>query len=255
MNFEAGNISRLAHALPRALASHRGKIPLESIEANIHTHLRDHIPETKAITLENTHNTWGGAVLEPDYLRNVAALAKRRQLFMHLDGARVFNAATALKVDVKEITKHFDSLMFCLSKGLSAPVGSILAGNAEFIKEARIVRKYLGGGLRQSGILAAAGIVAIEKMTQRLEQDHIRAKQLAEQLADLTAVEVEPGNVVTNFIMIKLTTMNSASFLEQLALHKVLALPFNDTLVRMVTHKDIDDADIQRAGQAIRSIV
>jgi threonine aldolase len=255
LNFEAGNISRIARSLPRALASERGTIPLETIKQNIHTHLRDHVPQTRAITLENTHNTWGGAVLQPDYLKHVAALAKEYNLHMHLDGARVFNASVALNTDVTEITRHFHTLMFCLSKGLSAPVGSILAGPKDFIKEARIVRKYLGGGMRQAGIIAAAGIVAIEKMTTRLAEDHRRAKKLAEKLADLDQVDINPDHVMTNFLILKLNTMNSTLFLEKLAERNVLALPFSATLVRMVTHKDIDDQDVERANTAIREVV
>jgi len=256
MNFEVGNISRLAHAVPRSLPSNRGTIPLDLLETNIHTALREHITETKAIALENTHNVWGGALLAPDYIRDVANLAKKYNLYLHLDGARVFNAAIALKIDVKEITKHVDSLMFCLSKGLSAPVGSILAGSKAFIKEARFVRKYLGGGMRQVGVIAAAGIVALEKMILRLEEDHRRAKNLVEKIADIKEIEVNPEEVETNMVMIKLkiNTMTMDNFLARLAEHKVLALPINSQIVRMVTHKDIDDNDIERAAAAIRQI-
>lgn len=255
LNFESGNVSRIAHALPRAMASDRGKIPLDKIEANIHTSLRDHITETRAIALENTHNTWGGALLDMDYLRDAAALARKYNLYFHLDGARVFNAAVALGIDVREIAGLFDSLMFCLSKGLSAPVGSILAGSKEFIKEARFVRKYLGGGMRQVGIIAAAGIVALEKMVDRLADDHRRTKQLAENIADLKEIIVNPEEVETNMIMIKLKTMDSDTFLRKLAARKVLTLPFDSDTVRIVTHKDIDDSDIERAVAAIREIV
>ncbi len=255
LNFEAGNISRIARSLPRALPSDRGKIPLKTIEQNIHTHLRDHVPETKLITLENSHNTWGGAVLETDYLLEVAELAQKYNLHMHLDGARVFNAAAALNIDVTEISRHFDTLMFCLSKGLSAPVGSILAGPRDFIKEARIVRKYLGGGMRQVGVIAAAGIVALQKMVHRLVEDHDKAKRLADKLADLEEIYINPHHVVTNFLMIKLNTMDSATFLNKLAEQKVLALPFSSSLVRIVTHKDIDDNDIERAASVIREVV
>ncbi|MCP4152134.1 MAG: threonine aldolase [bacterium] len=252
LNFEAGNISRIAFSLPRALPSDRGKIAPELIESAIHTSLRDHMPETKMITLENTHNTWGGAVLEPSYLAGVEAVAKKYNLYMHLDGARVFNASVALNIDVKEITKYFDSIMFCLSKGLSAPVGSMLVGEKEFIKEARILRKALGGGMRQVGILAAAGIMAIEKMVDRLEEDHARAKRLAEMVADVKEISFNPEEVVTNFLMLELKTMNSTDFLEKLAAQNVWALPFSDKQIRIVTHKDIDDNDIERAAKAIR---
>jgi len=211
--------------------------------------------QTTALTLENTHNILGGAILRLDYIKEVAALAKKYNLYMHLDGARVFNAAVALNIDVKEITQYFDSVMFCLSKGLSAPVGSILTGTKEFIEEARFTRKFLGGGMRQAGIIAAAGIVAIEKMIDRLADDHRRLRQLAEQIADLPGIEVNPNEVETNIMMVKLNTMNSDTFLKKLAERKVWALPLNDETVRIVTHKDIDDNDIERAINAIREIV
>jgi threonine aldolase len=255
LNFEMGNVSRLAHAVPRALPSNRGKIPLDVIEKNIHAALREHMTQTKAITLENTHNIWGGALLDPDYIKDAAALAKKYDLYMHLDGARVFNASIALDIDVGEITKYFDSVMFCLSKGLSAPVGSLLAGTKEFIKEARYARKFLGGGMRQAGVIAAAGIVAIEKMIDRLADDHRRAKQLAEQIADLPGIEVNPDEVETNIMMVRLTTMDSDTFLKKLAEQNVWALPFDDETVRIVTHKDIDDNDIQQAIDAIRQVI
>jgi threonine aldolase len=191
-----------------------------------------------------------------DYIEDVAALARKYNLYMHLDGARIFNASVALKIDVKEISKHFDSLMFCLSKGLSAPVGSILTGSKEFIKEARFVRKYLGGGMRQVGVIAAAGIVAMEKMIDRLEEDHRRTKQLAEKISDIKEIEINPEEVETNMVMVKLNAvdMDSDTFLKKLAAQKVLALPLNSKVVRIVTHKDIDDNDIERAAAAIRNV-
>jgi threonine aldolase len=254
INFEAGNISRLAHAVPRTLPSNRGKIALDLLESNIHTALREHITETRAIALENTHNVWGGALLDLDYIKDISNLAKKYNLYLHLDGARVFNAAIALQVDVKDIAEHFDSLMFCLSKGLSAPVGSILTGSKEFIKEARFVRKYLGGGMRQVGVIAAAGIVALEKMINRLDQDHQRAKNLVRKITGLNGIRVNPEEVETNMVMIKVDTMDTDTFLEKLAEHKVLALPIDSKTIRMVTHKDIDDHDVEMAAAAIREI-
>lgn len=255
MSFEAGNVSRIAGSLPRILPSDKGKIALELMEKSIHTTLREHMPETKCITLENTHNTWGGTILEPAYLAQVRELANKYHLHFHMDGARVFNASVGLGIDVKEIVKHVDTIMFCLSKGLCAPVGSILAGTKEFIREARFVRKYLGGGMRQVGIIAAAGIVAIEKMVDRLADDHNRARRLAEMIVDLEGLTIDMDDVVTNFIMLDLKTMNSHDFLEKLAAKDVWALPFTDRIVRIVTHKDIDDNDIERAGAAIREIL
>lgn len=254
-NFESGNIARIARSLPRTLPSERGQIPLELLEANIPGDaLREHIPETRAIALENTHNMWGGAVLGMDYLQRVSDLAKKYRLHLHLDGARIFNAAIALKTGAKAIARHVDSVMFCLSKGLSAPVGSILAGTKEFIKEARKVRKYLGGGMRQVGVLAAAGIVSLEQMVTRLEEDHIRAKKLAQEITDIDEIEVHPENTVTNFVMIQLKTMKAKTFLEKCARNNILALPYTSSLIRFVTHKDIDDHDISMAIDIIHRI-
>ena len=173
---------------------------------------------------------------------------------MHLDGARIFNASVAQKIDVKEISKYFNSVMFCLSKGLSAPIGSILTGSKEFIKEARFIRKYLGGGMRQIGIIAAPGIISIEKMIDRLEEDHIRAKKLAEKIVDIKEIDMDVNEVKTNFIILKLKTMDSLTFLKRLETKKVLALPLSNELIRVVTHKDIDDSDIDIAAKAIREI-
>lgn len=254
-HFEAANIARIAGSLARILPSNRGEIPIKLLEANIYSTLRDHIPETKAITLENTHNMWGGSILSMDYLKDVSELAKKNNLHMHLDGARVFNAAVALKIDVKEIVKYFDSVMFCLSKALSAPIGSILAGPKDFIEEARLLRKSLGGGMRQVGFLGAAGIVAIEKMVDRLEEDHIRAKALAEKVAGIKGISVDLNEVETNFVMIKSETMAAESFLEKLAEKKVWALAISRDTSRFVIHKDIDDRDIERAAAAIKEVM
>jgi threonine aldolase len=254
-NFESGNVSRLAKSLPRVLPSDRGKIPLDLLEANIPGDaLREHIPEIRTIALENTHNIWGGAVLDIDYMKSVYTLAQQHRLHLHLDGARIFNAATALKVKAREIARYCDSVMFCLSKGLAAPIGSILAGSRDFIIEARKIRKYLGGGMRQVGIIAAAGLVAIDQMVSRLEEDHIRAKKLAESISEINDIEVDPMQTVTNFVMIRLKTMDSMTFLNKCSQEKVLALPYTDNLVRFVVHKDIDDQDIDTAIRTIRSI-
>jgi len=255
INFESGNVSRIARSLPRVLPSNYGEIPLEVIEANLPDDaLREHIPETKAISLENTHNIWGGSVLGLEYMENVHNIARKHRLHMHLDGARIFNAAVALNKNVKKIAQYFDSVMFCLSKGLSAPIGSMLVGTKEFIGEARKVRKYLGGGMRQVGVIAAAGIVALEKMTERLIEDHIRAKNLAQEIAHIEEIEVSPENTVTNFVMIKLKTLKANAFLNECAENKVLALPYTDELIRFVIHKDINNQDINRAIKTIRSI-
>ena len=254
-NFESGNVSRLAGSIPRTLPSRRGKIPIDILEANIPGEaLREHMPVTRSICLENTHNIWGGAVLDTDYMKLVYELAQQHHLHLHLDGARIFNAAAALKVTARDICQYCDSVMFCLSKGLAAPIGSILAGPMEFIREARKVRKYLGGGMRQVGIIAAAGIVSLERMIDRLEEDHRRAKKLAEAISDIREIDINPDHTETNFVMIKLKTMDSLTFLQRLSQKKVLALPYTDHLIRFVTHKDIDDQDVDTAARTIRNI-
>jgi len=254
-NFENANISRLVGGLPLLLDSEKGQIPLRSIQQSLDNPLREHIPRIKAVSLENTHNTCGGVCLDPEYLAEVSRFCRSHELFLHLDGARIFNAAVAQDIQVRQISRYFDSVMFCLSKGLSAPVGSLLLGTREFVREARRVRKYLGGGMRQVGILAAAGIVALEEMPSRLADDHLRARRLGEALADMKGVRINLEDVQTNFVMLELEHLPVGEFLDRLRRNKILALPFSSRTVRMVVHKDIDDRDIQRAIDSIGKIV
>lgn len=254
MNFEAGNISRIALSLPQTLPSEKGEIPLKLIEENICSTLRDHMPETRMIALENTHNVWGGTILSQEYIKSVSSLAKKHNLHMHLDGARMFNASVAQGIEASDIAQYFDTVMFCLSKGLAAPIGSILAGSENFIMEARKTRKSLGGGMRQVGIVAAAGIISLEIMVDRLYKDHQRAKKLAKHIQHIKHLEINPDDVETNFLMLKVTSMTANEFLDRLAEKNILALPFSDHLVRLCTHKDIEDRDIDHAIIAIQSI-
>ena len=175
---------------------------------------------------------------------------------MHLDGARIFNAATALRKPVAEITQKADSVMFCLSKGLGAPVGSILLGSKAFIEQARTVRKALGGGMRQAGILAAAGLIALEKSPARLHEDHANAKFLAEGLAEIQGVKIDPDRVQTNILVFDVsgTGMTSAEISKSLAMHNVLANSLNAQLVRMVTHCDVDHDACEVALETMREI-
>ena len=202
-HFEAGNVARIALSLPQTLPSNRGEIPIDLLKTSINVALREHMPQTTAITLENTHNLWGGLVLSLKYMESVQGLAKEFNLHMHLDGARIFNAAVALNVAAADIAKYFNSIMFCLSKGLSSPVGSMLVGSTDFIKEARLHRKSLGGGMRQVGMLAAAGIVSITQMVDRMAEDHQRAKDLAAAIADNEGLEINLEDVQTNMIIFK----------------------------------------------------
>jgi len=202
--YEAGGMSTLGGIHPHTISNQPdGTMRLEDIEGAIRGD-NVHFPRTRLICLENTHNRCYGSALTSEYIDSVSALAKEHGLSVHLDGARIFNAAVALGVDVKELTANVDSLSFCLSKGLSAPVGSVVCGSSEFIAEARRARKVLGGGMRQTGVIAAAGIKALEEMVDRLAEDHKNARRLAEGIASISGLSIELANVQTNIIYFEL---------------------------------------------------
>ncbi|GBD11558.1 L-allo-threonine aldolase [bacterium HR23] len=210
-----------------------------------------HFPRTALVCLENTHNRCGGAVLTPQDTRAVAEVAHRRGIPVHLDGARIFNAAVYLGIPVAELAKDADSVCFCLSKGLACPVGSLLCGSKEFIKEARRWRKAVGGGMRQVGVLAAAGIVALEKMVDRLAEDHENARRLAKGLAGIPGIRLDPERVQTNIVIFRWTGGPVQEFLARLAEGGVLASYIGGDQVRMVTHYGITAQDI---GDALESV-
>ena len=244
--YEAGGMSALGGIHPHTIVNQPdGTMPLEDIEAAIRGH-NVHFPRTRLICLENTHNRCNGSALTPEYMETVAALAKDRGLMVHLDGARIFNAAVALQVDVKELTRHADSLSFCLSKGLSAPVGSVVCGSREFIAEARRNRKVLGGGMRQSGIIAAAGITALEQMVDRIAEDHANAQRLAEGIARITGLAIEPEKVQTNIIYFNLVSqqLTIEKLVTQLNNKGIKILQVAPTRLRAVTHYGISTEDI-----------
>jgi len=195
-----------------------GTIKLEDLESAIRVD-DPHYPITKLICLENTHNRMGGRVLSIEYVEKVADLCAKYNLKLHLDGARIFNAATALGVHVSKLVKRVDSVSVCLSKGLGAPVGSVIAGTKDFIRQAGRLRKALGGGLRQAGVLAAPGIIALEKMSLKLQEDHNKAKKMAQVLAQLPGIEVDPVTVESNIIFLKVVKegMTSKEFQDRLA--------------------------------------
>ena len=199
--YEAGNVAALGGVNPNTInVREDGTLDLDEIRANIRPGGNHHFPPTRLICLENTQGTVGGIPITVDYTAQVGAIAQEHGLKLHIDGARIFNAAAALQVDVKELAAPADSVTFCLSKGLCAPVGSVVVGSREFIDRARYTRKILGGGMRQAGILAAAGLIALHKMSQRLHEDHDNACALAEGLATIPHVEIDPGQVKTNMI-------------------------------------------------------
>ena len=254
-NMESTHLTFISRVTPRPLASRRGAMDPDEVEANLKKP-SVHIPRTSLICVENSHNNWSGAVVPLENLRNLRAVAERHQLRIHLDGARIFNAGAASGVPVKDYAALADSVMFCLSKGLSAPVGSMLAGPGDFIDQARRVRKALGGGMRQAGVLAAPGIIALTEMIGRLVEDHARAKKLATAISRLPGVKLDPNEIETNIIIFGFSypRLSVPEFLAELRKRRVLALATTGG-VRFVTHKDIDDEDVERAIAAFKEIL
>lgn len=254
---EGGGASILGGIHSRQVATHPdGTLDLVQVEAAVRPD-DPHHPRSRLICLENTHNRCGGACLTPEYMRQVRALADRYNLRVHLDGARVFNAAVALGMDVREMTRDAHSVSFCLSKGLSAPVGSLVCGPADFIRQARRARKVLGGGMRQAGVIAAAGIVALEQMVDRLADDHANARRLAEGLADTPGIILDPDRVPTNIVIFELQdgTMEPAEFCQRLAEHGVKMSPVEGRRIRAVTHYGIEAEHIDQALAAIARVI
>ncbi|MCW4052003.1 MAG: aminotransferase class I/II-fold pyridoxal phosphate-dependent enzyme [Candidatus Bathyarchaeota archaeon] len=253
--YEVGAVSAVAGLLPWPIRSALGALDPEHIQAAIRPK-NIHFPDTTLICVENTHNRHGGTVITPRQIEAISKIAKTNDLKLYMDGARIFNAAVALKTDVKRLSKHVDNLMFCLSKGLSCPVGSIIVGESEFIERARKTRKILGGGMRQAGIIAAPGIIALEKMISRLEEDHKNARALAVGLAETTGVEVELENVQTNIVYFDVHNLGitSEEFVSKLKEYGVLALTRDRSKVRMVTHLGIEKVHIDGTLNAVDDI-
>jgi threonine aldolase len=253
--YEVGAISAIAGLLPWLIKSQYGALDPKDVETAIRPR-NIHFPEPTLTCVENTHNRHGGTVITPNQIKAINDVAKAHGLRLYMDGARIFNAAVALKVDVKEITRHVDNLMFCLSKGLSCPVGSVVVGTREFIDKARKVRKVLGGGMRQAGIIAAPGIIALEKMIDRLEEDHRNAKRLAEGIAKIEGISVNMERVQTNMVLFNVSGLGVADelFLSKLKENGVLALTNAKNKVRMVTHRGIEKEHIEKAIMAIENV-
>ena len=254
--YEVGGMSAVADVIPRLIAEDKGILNPQDIKRALREE-NLHYPKTTLICVENTHNRAGGTIIPPEIIEEICQLGHQRNIQVHLDGARIFNAAIALNLDPAALTKNVDSVMFCLSKGLSAPVGSILAGSKEFIQRARKNRKMLGGGMRQAGILAAAGIIALENMVERLEEDHKNARILGEGLADIGGIKVDLETVQTNMVCFDLNKsgMDTHQFLPKLAEYNILGLPLPPTKVRLVTHYGISEDDIYAAIKATKEIV
>lgn len=255
--YEQGGSAAVGSIHPRPLPNlPDGRIDLALIEAAIRGD-DVHAPRTRLICLENTHNRCSGAVLPVDYMAAVGDLARRHGLRLHLDGARVFNAAAALGVDVRRLVADCDSVSFCLSKGLAAPVGSVIVGSAAFVKEARRARKVLGGGMRQSGVIAAAGIVALTEMVDRLAEDHAHARQLAEGIAGLPGIGIDPARVQTNIVIFELDhpALSPSQLAAQLAERGVWLLAIGGKRLRAVTNYHVSRDDVARTVDAFAELL
>ena len=254
---EAGGMAALGGIHPHPVKNQAdGTLALEDIRASIQ--FEDvHHTISRLICIENTQNVCGGIPLTAEYTAQVGKLAKENNLLFHIDGARIFNAAAALNVDVKDLTAPADSVMFCLSKGLVAPVGSMLVGTKKFINRARHLRKMLGGGMRQAGVLAAAGLISLEKMTGRLGQDHTRAKNLFEGLKQVKGLKLEasPASNMIYFDLADRITLTENQIIEEMKKYDVLVDWAGPRRFRLVTHYWVDDAGVEKAIKGFAEVL
>jgi len=255
-NYEMGSLASIGGVLPRIVQGTDGLLAWDAVAAAIRPKVY-YRPQTALVCLENTVNMAGGTVYPTAIVDEICARAHERDIKVHLDGARVFNAATYLNEDVASMTKAFDSVQFCLSKGLGAPVGSMIVGSRELVERCRSIRKMLGGGMRQAGVLAAAGLLALEEGPKRLQQDHDNARILAQRLAAVRGITLDVAKVQTNIVIFGVgeSGLSSAEFLTRLELRKVLAVPVDASRVRMVTHLDVTRADVEAAATAVEHVM
>ncbi len=256
--FEAGGVSALGGVFPHIIPNLAdGTLDFDDIRMAIRVE-NVHHPHSRLLVLENTQNRCGGAVLTADYTQQASDLVHQAGLKVHLDGARIFNAAAALAVDVKTLVDPVDSVTFCLSKGLCAPVGSVLCGSGAFIAEALRLRKQLGGGMRQAGVLAAAGMIALEKMTKRLGEDHRRAMLLAEGLQQIDGITLPMGLPATNMVFIKVDAglpISDSAFSYMLAEKSILIGNTGYRQYRLVLHNQIQENDVMQVIEVIKKLL
>jgi threonine aldolase len=254
--YELASMSALAGCFPRTMLAPDGIFSWDLIETLIRP--KNYLfSQTGMVWLENTHNMAGGSVHPQASADEICDRTHSLGLPIHLDGARIFNAAVATGKSVAELSRKFDSVMFCLSKGLGAPVGSILLGSRGFIQKAHVTRKMLGGAMRQAGVLAAAGLIALEESPKLLARDHENARFLAEGLSRITGISVDPKKVVTNIVIFDVseTGQTAAEISGALAKREILANPTEKFLIRMVTHYDVDRAACERALLGVKEVV
>jgi threonine aldolase len=259
-NYEVAGAARIGGVQMRPVTTTRGFLGPEQVREALRPE-NIHIPTTALVCVENTHNRHGGTCCTPEEIGAVAAVAHGAGAAVHLDGARLFNAAVALRRDARDFTRDVDSVTFCLSKGLAAPVGSVVCGSAALVGRARRLRKMLGGGMRQAGVIAAAGIVALQRMVDRLAEDHVNARTLAEGLAKLPGLRVDLATVQTNIVIVHVDGVGGRSgealtqdLVQGCAGRKVKVHAMGPAAIRCVTHKDVDADDIARALEAFREI-
>ncbi len=249
---EVGSAARIGGLMIRTYPSNKGVPSLDQLQTLIRNKEDIHEPPTTLLSLENTHNYHGGVIIKPEVFKDMRVFSEKNNLKLHLDGARIFNAAVGLKVPVTEFTKHVDSVMFCLSKGLSCPVGSIVAGTKEFITTARRYRKMLGGGMRQAGIIASFGLIALEeKWINRLEEDHKNAELFAEKIESYD-LPVKVNKPETNIVIVELLEkINISKIVTQLRKEGILSFNISKEKIRFVTHYGINEDDIKFSAHII----
>ncbi len=254
--YELASMSAIAGCMPRIVRGADGILSWEAIESVIRPKIY-YDSQSALVCLENTHNMAGGTVYPTAVCEDICGHAHAAGLKVHLDGARIFNASVALRESVARMTRKFDSVMFCLSKGLGAPVGSLIAGSHAFIEKARIYRKMFGGGMRQAGVLAAAGLIALEKSPLRLHEDHANARRLAQGLAEIRGLSIDPSKVHTNIVIFgcEKSGQTAIGICDALREHGIWALDTAPFSVRFVTHCDVDRAGVERALSALRTIL
>ena len=253
VNYEVASAAALSGIMLSPYDGQKGRLSSEQIQTAIRPPDIHH-PNTKLIALENTHNRAGGEVLSIDYITEIAAIAREHSLSLYLDGARLWNAIAYLDIKAEKITRHFDMVSVCFSKGLGAPVGSAVCGTNQQMVKARRIRKMLGGGMRQVGIIAAGALYALENNFDRLNEDHTRAKKLAGDLSNIPRIAIDIDNIQTNIVIFGVG-MPVDSFLKKTAETGLLLVPFGHNQVRAVTHLDINDEDISKAVEIISEVI
>lgn len=256
---ESGGVAALSGVQVNLIPGNRGVITAEQIAPQIRTGDDPHNAPTRLVSLENTHNRGGGSIYPLDVIRDIRELTQKHDLPLHLDGARLLNASVAMGVPATEITQYFDTCTLCLSKGLGAPVGSIIAANAEFIKRANRFRKMFGGAMRQAGIIAAAGTYALERNVERLAEDHQHAKLLAERICHLKGLHLDPDEVETNILFLELdpseARMDAKALMHGMRERGVVANAANPTTMRLVTHLDVSREQIETTAEVICNLL